>query len=261
MSVGTYLREAREAAGYSVEQISSKTRIRAEVIRDLECEKFQSCGGNAYARGHIRTIGQFVNADLDRLITEFEAATGEVDRPMIDLLTENNATNNKPQRAMPKMTYKFMASTAAIVVGLMILVPTANSLFKSTNKSTHSTKVSASAKSVAVPATQAATTPVVSTTGNLLISADRGTTWIAVTDANGANLFTGKITTGQSQSFDASKLINVTFGNAGAVTVTMNGKAMGAPGALGEVKYLQYGPKAGLNSSSTASAASPVIAG
>jgi cytoskeletal protein RodZ len=263
MSVGTYLREAREAAGYSVEQIATKTRIRAEVIRDLECEKFQSCGGNAYARGHIRTIGQFVNADLDRLITEFEATTGEVDRPMIDLLTENSATSRKPQRALPKMTYKFMASTAAVVVGLMILVPTANSLFKSTTKSTHSTKVSATAKSVAVPATQAATTPVGSPTGNLLISADRGTTWIAVTDANGASLFTGKITTGQSQSFDASKLINVTLGNAGAVTMTLNGKSIGTPGALGEVKYLQYGPtgSTGPNSYNAASAVSPVIAG
>ena len=248
MSVGTYLREAREAAGYSVEQISSKTRIRVQVIRDLECEEFQSCGGNAYARGHIRTIGQLVNADLDRLITEFEATTGEVDRPMFELLTENNATQVKTQSILPKMTYKFMASAAAVIVGLMILVPTANSLFKSTTKSAHSTKISASAKSVAVPATQAATTPLASTTGNLLITADNGTTWIAVTDSNGANLFTGKITTGQSQSFDASKLINVTFGNAGAVSVSLNGKSMGRPGASGEVKYLQYGP----NSSSAA---------
>ena len=182
---------------------------------------------------------------------------------MIDLLTENSATSRKPQRALPKMTYKFMASTAAVVVGLMILVPTANSLFKSTTKSTHSTKVSAIAKSVAVPATQAATTPVGSPTGNLLISADRGTTWIAVTDANGASLFTGKITTGQSQSFDASKLINVTLGNAGAVTMTLNGKSIGTPGALGEVKYLQYGPtgSTGPNSYNAASAVSPVIAG
>ncbi len=260
MSVGTYLREAREAAGYSVEQISSKTRIRAEVIRDLECEKFQSCGGNAYARGHIRTIGQLVNADLDRLISEFESTTGEIDRPMIDLLTENNATTVKVQRAIPKLTYKFMASTAAVVVGLMILVPTANSMFKSTTKS--HLKVSVAAKSVAVPANQVVTTgtgkqqsssSVVPTTGNLVFSADSGTTWIAVTDTQGKNIFTGKIAKGQSQSFDASALINVTLGNSGAVSVTLNGKSLGYPGALGEVKYLQYGPGATSSLSSSLS--------
>jgi cytoskeleton protein RodZ len=257
MSVGTYLREAREAAGYSVEQISSKMRIRAEVIRDLECEKFHSCGGNAYARGHIRTIGQVVNADIDRLISEFEAVTGEVDRPMIDLLTENNATTVKVARTIPKMTYKFMASTAAVIVGLMILVPTASSMFKTTSTGAH--KVSAKAASVAVPATQAVSTDtrkqqsasaVVPTAGNLVFSADSGTTWIAVTDSRGTNIFTGKISKGESQSFDASQLLNVTLGNAGAVSVSLGGKLLGHAGASGEVKYLQYGP--GVNTAVTA---------
>jgi cytoskeletal protein RodZ len=253
MSVGRYLREAREAAGYSVEQISSKTRIRAELIRDLESEKFQSCGGNAYARGHIRTIGQVVNADINRLLSEFEAATGEIDRPMIDLLTENSATTIKPQRAIPKMSYKFMASTAAVVVGLMILVPTATSMFKTTTKSTHSKVSIAASQSVSVPATQAVTTEMrkqqnksatvpATGIGNLVFSADSGTTWIAVTDANGVNIFTGKISQGQSMTFDASQLLNVTLGNSGAVNVTLDGKSLGYPGTLGQVQYLQYGP-------------------
>jgi hypothetical protein len=45
-------------------------------------------------------------------------------------------------------------------------------------------------------------------------------------------------------SFDASQLLNVTLGNSGAVTVTLNGKSLGYPGAVGQVKYLQYGPGA-----------------
>ena len=80
--------------------------------------------------------------------------------------------------------------------------------------------------------------------GNLIFSADSGTTWIAVTDSTGANIFTGKIVKGSSQSFDASQLLNVTLGNSGAVNVTLNGKSLGVPGALGQVMYLQYGPGA-----------------
>ena len=34
----------------------------------------------------------------------------------------------------------------------------------------------------------------------------------------------------------------MTLGNSGAVTVNLDGKSLGSPGALGEVKYLQYGP-------------------
>ncbi|MEN9324813.1 MAG: hypothetical protein RL414_567 [Actinomycetota bacterium] len=249
MSVGSYLRQAREAAGYSVEQISAQTRIRAEVIRDLESGKFQSSGGNAYARGHIRTIGQFVNADLETLLVKFEETTASEERAMIDLLTENNATVARPQRSLPKVSYKFMASAAAAVVGLMILVPTANSILKSTVKPVN--KISAVKKSVTAPATQGTSTDMrkqqssalaASTAGSLTISADSGTTWIAVSDANGTPIFTGKIAKGQSQTFDATSLLNVTLGNSGAVSVTLNGKNLGTPGSLGEVKYLQYGP-------------------
>ncbi len=253
MSVGTYLREAREASGFSVEQISAKTRLRATLIRDIESDNFYSCGGNAYARGHIRTIGQLVNADMDRLIAEFELTTGEEDRPMIDLLTENSATGPATKNNLPHLSYKFMATSAAVVVGLMILVPTANSMFKSTVKPAHKiSTVNPSAKEP-VPANQAGTTvtrkqqsavAAVPTAGNLVFSADSGTTWIAVTDAHGKNLFTGKISLGQTQSFDASQLLNVTLGNSGAVTVNLDGKSLGSPGALGEVKYLQYGPGA-----------------
>ncbi len=251
MSVGTYLREAREASGYSVEQISEKTRLRPKLIKDLELDNFESCGGSTYARGHIRTIGTLVNADMDRLISEFELTTGQVDRPMIDLLTESSATPSNPQRNFPHVSYKFLATSAAVVVGLMILVPTTNSMFKSTIKPTHkSTFVNPSTK-VAVPANQAGSTvsrkqqssvATGSTDGNLIFSADSGTTWIAVTDAAGKNLFTGKISLGQTQTFDATQLLYVTLGNSGAVSVTLNGKNLGTPGAAGEVKYLQYGP-------------------
>jgi cytoskeletal protein RodZ len=92
MTVGSYLREAREAAGYSVEDIAARTRIPSTIIKDIESENFQSSGGNAYARGHIRTIAKVIDADLDRLIAAFEETTAESNRPMIELLEENSAT-------------------------------------------------------------------------------------------------------------------------------------------------------------------------
>ena len=253
MSVGAFLREAREASGYSVEQISAMTRLRPTLIKDIEANNFQSCGGSIYARGHIRTIGQIVNADIDHLMIEFESTTGEVERPMIDLLTESSATPSNPQRNFPHVSYKFLASSAAVVVGLMILVPTTNSMFKSTVKPTHKISLVNPSTKVAVPANQAGSTvtrkqqssvapaPAV---GNLVFSADSGTTWIAVTDAAGNSLYTGKISQGQSKAFDATQLLNVTLGNSGAVTVTLDGNSLGTPGAAGEVKYLQYGPGA-----------------
>ena len=241
MSVGTYLREAREAAGFSVEQISSQTCIRSEVIRDLECEKFISSGGNAYARGHIRTISKIISADTDRLLADFELITGKFDRPIIDLLAETHATNVKPRRS-PNISYKFLASVAAGVVGLLILVPTAGSILKN---STHSQSVKTSvSKVVSIPAPEPVIAPVVVGAKQVIVTADSGTTWLSVSDVNGKSLYIGTLKRGDTQSFSDTQRLSITLGNAGAATITVDGKDLGVAGARGEVKSVQFDPGA-----------------
>jgi cytoskeletal protein RodZ len=60
LTLGTEIRDARERAGYTVSKIAELTRIRETLIKDIEADDFSSCGGNAYARGHIRTIAKIV---------------------------------------------------------------------------------------------------------------------------------------------------------------------------------------------------------
>ena len=234
MSVGTYLREAREAAGYSVEEISSLTRIRPAVIKDLEAENFISSGGNAYARGHIRTIAQLVNTDLDRLLTAFEECTGENNRPMIELLEENNATSHR-QRSSVKITPKFLVAAVSIVVGVAIIIPSGLAIAK---KVVH--------KSVAVSTSKASQPQQQSITPaanrGVVIKASSGTSWLSVVDSNGTLLFSGKLASGASQIFDPTNGLSMTIGNAGAISVSVNGKDQGLMGRIGEVKNLSFAP-------------------
>ena len=234
MSVGTYLREAREAAGYSVEEISSLTRIRPAVIKDLEAENFISSGGNAYARGHIRTIAQLVNTDLDRLLTAFEECTGENNRPMIELLEENNATSHR-QRSSVKITPKFLVAAVSIVVGVAIIIPSGLAIAK---KVVH--------KSVAVSTSKASQPHQQSITPaanrGVVIKASSGTSWLSVVDSKGTLLFSGKLASGASQIFDPTNGLSMTIGNAGAISVSVNGKDQGLIGRIGEVKTLSFAP-------------------
>ncbi|KGA04090.1 MAG: hypothetical protein GM47_2205 [actinobacterium acIB-AMD-6] len=55
------LQQAREAANLTVEQIANQTNIRAAIIRDLENNSVEQCGGIAYARGHLRAIVKLIN--------------------------------------------------------------------------------------------------------------------------------------------------------------------------------------------------------
>ncbi|MEY4024153.1 MAG: hypothetical protein RLZ23_1114, partial [Actinomycetota bacterium] len=63
MTVGSALKAARTSAGFSIEEISEITRIRKDVLNDLESNIFTSSGGMAYARGHIRSIAKVIAAD------------------------------------------------------------------------------------------------------------------------------------------------------------------------------------------------------
>lgn len=73
MSIGAALAEARQRAGLTVAQVSERTRIREAVIRGIERDSYSGCGGDFYARGHIRGIAKAVGADPGPLIEEYDA--------------------------------------------------------------------------------------------------------------------------------------------------------------------------------------------
>ena len=73
MSIGGTLAQARRDAGLSVAQVSERTRIREAIIRGIEQDDYSGCGGDFYARGHIRSIAQAVGADPAPLIGEYDA--------------------------------------------------------------------------------------------------------------------------------------------------------------------------------------------
>ncbi len=74
MGIGGALAEARSEAGLTVDQVSERTRIRATIIRAIECDDYAACGGDFYARGHIRAIARVVGTDPAPLIEEYDVA-------------------------------------------------------------------------------------------------------------------------------------------------------------------------------------------
>ena len=238
LTLGTEIRDAREGAGFTVAKIAEITRIRESVIKDIESDNFLSCGGNAYARGHIRTIAKIVKLNPDLLIEKFAQATGDFDRPMIDLLEESSVVKVRAPR--PQLSYKNLASIAAGVLALLIAVPAVISLFPSNKTSTV-----APSSQVAAPSTADKNSQIVATktTGvSLVVTGISGKSWIGIQDASGAQVFSGSIKVGESKSFGDDQLLQVTIGNAAAVSLNVNGQEIGTPGGVGEVVHLSFTP-------------------
>lgn len=98
MSVGSSLKEMRKSAGFTVDQLSARTRIPTSVIEDLERDNFSTCGGPTYARGHIRTIARICGVGDSEVLLAFESQTIPLSKSIRDLLNDTNATAAKKER-------------------------------------------------------------------------------------------------------------------------------------------------------------------
>jgi cytoskeletal protein RodZ len=70
--IGAVLADARWRTHLTVDEVSRRTKIREAVIWGIEQDDFSVCGGDAYARGHIRAIAQAVEIDAEPLIRQYD---------------------------------------------------------------------------------------------------------------------------------------------------------------------------------------------
>ena len=90
MSLGSLIAKARKDAGLSLEDLAAKTNIRINVLSEIEQDDFSHCGGETYARGHIRNIAAALRADQKEFIRLYEEEQGGEVRSMQDLLVETS---------------------------------------------------------------------------------------------------------------------------------------------------------------------------
>jgi cytoskeleton protein RodZ len=231
-SLGGVIRSTRENSGYSIADLEQATKIPKYILNDFEQDKFDSAGGNTYARGHIRTLAKFLKIDSEKWLSRFEEQNSEIDRSMSDLLIENNVTPAQPEKR--NISYKTLGIAAGIVVVLTIAVP---ALLSFTNSSNSSSSTNSNQRGASSSAVATKTSGVVVT-----ISGVSDKSWVGIQDVAGVQVFSGRIAIGQSQTFSNPQQLNVTIGNAGAVNLKVNGKDLGTPGAIGEVVRLSFSP-------------------
>lgn len=231
MSVGNSLREIRKASGYSVAELSVRTRIPESVIEDFEHDDFSSCGGTAYARGHIRNIASICGVSADEVLIKFESQTISLNKSIRELLNENNATLSRPVKK--NFSWKALAGVAA---GIFIFAIVGGVIITSSNTPNSPITVTG----------QIETGPVATRVKGVTVKLKgvNGLSWVAVSDSSGATLFSGRIREGEEQSFQDDQLIYLVLGNAGALELIVNGENLGTVGAVGEVVRLEFGPQA-----------------
>ena len=248
MSLGSMITKARKDAGLSIDDLSAATNIRGPLIRDMEANNFAQCGGDTYARGHLRNIATKLAIDPQIFLTAFEDEQMHVDRSMQDKLVETSVMREPTDAKKVSWKVLITISIASLgVAGLAQILVTNNStpdIPVAVDESTTPTPSSdASTEPTAAATTEPIDEPTISTGEGVevIITATRAKSWLFVSDANGRTLFSGQISQGVTKTFTTGQQLNMKVGNAGGVDLSVNGKNIDPLGIDGQVVSVSYG--------------------
>jgi len=231
MTLGEFLQQARENAGLSVDELAHIVNLRPGLIRAMESNDFLPCGGDTYARGHIRNISQITGINAQELLAIYDAEHSVDSRSIHAQLVDNNAAAIRSENR--KLSWKVLVGASLSIVVLIGIAQFAISAVDSepatTSMITEETEPTQTpAPSPSASATSAAPSASSSPLTNeltLAIEATRGNSNIDVV-IGGVSVYKGPLFQGESKSFVGENSISVYLGNAGDLDLTLNGEQL-----------------------------------
>ncbi|KJS49616.1 RodZ domain-containing protein [Desulfosporosinus sp. BICA1-9] len=238
---GQLLRTARENKEWSLTDTEEITKIRVRYIQALEEENYGILPGPTYAKGYLRTYAKQLGLNSDEIIALYSATlTPDVASAPPVLKTLQVSPKSRPLWVRP-------AIIGGVAV-LMLIAYAAKGLYSPEN-AIPDTPYTAPPL-ISAPKTDTATTspPPSASESSLQTTppnAQDGLTaqlvftqpcWIEVR-IDGQAPFQGTFAAGTSKEVKGTEKIElVSIGNAGGLTVTLNGRALPMLGKAGEVR-------------------------
>jgi cytoskeletal protein RodZ len=238
MTLGSTIRDAREAAGLSIESLSESTSIRIGLLSEMENNNFSHCGGDTYARGHLRNIATKVGISPQVFIDLYNDEHSSEHRAIQDLLVENNVM--QVPREEKTISWKVPAGFSLVVLLIIgvVQIVVSNRATEITPTPTPTSSVSATESASPIATTVASPEPSMSTTPNngpitLTIAATRGNSYIDIV-VDGKHVSKGSIFQGDTKSFEGQTAISIYLSNPAGLDLTLNGKALAPLGGQNE---------------------------
>lgn len=234
MNLGELLQSAREESRLSLNDLADATSIRAGLLSQMERNDFSHCGGDIYAKGHLRNIAPLIGLDAGKLINLYIEEHSIESRSLNDLLAENSITKVPVEKK--NISWKLPAGVSLFALATFLIVQIVISNQESSPLAiVDPTPVAtASASPTASPTASAEITVAPSITGvKMEISAPRGNSRIHIV-ADGKTLEKGSIFQGESRSFEGTTSISIYFSNPAGLDVTVNGELLAPLGGQNE---------------------------
>ena len=222
MSIGDTLAEARRQAGLTITQVSQQTRIRESIVRAIEQGDFTPCGGDFYARGHIRSIAEVVGVDPVPLIREYD----EVHGPPGGMRASQIFQPATPIRIREPRNLHLgrilaVALLAAIGFGAYHFISERSPHTTATPVVTVRPAATPTPTARPTPTTTQPVTPVNTAVIRLTANSD---CWVGFNSPTGHQLSQSLVRAGQTVTWTEKQPVAMVIGNPPGISLTVNGK-------------------------------------
>ncbi|MFC7496310.1 MULTISPECIES: helix-turn-helix domain-containing protein [unclassified Nocardioides] len=220
--VGPVLAAARTRLRLTVDQLAERTRIRPHVIESIEVDDFAPCGGDFYARGHLRTLARVLGIDAAPLLSAYDERYADAPIDARRVFEAELATGDGgPIRSM-----RGGPNWSVLIAAVMALV-----LAWSIARLIMDSPVELSSQPVlnGSPTAQAKVGPPVP----VVLDAATGGTHVVVLDGAGEQVFNGDLAFGEKKSFKAAPPVRIQASD-GGLQVSIDGQDRGPLGSEGQ---------------------------
>ena len=226
MNLGEVLSTARTSARLSLDDLASLTSIRAGLLSEMEKNNFSHCGGDIYARGHLRNIAPKIGLDVDKLIALYNEEHSAESRSINEMLAENSVARvpHEKKSISWKVPAAFSVAIVLVLAIAQIVITNVNSENPTKPSVTASATPEPSANATAVETASPSASPVGGGV-TMSITAARGNSLIDIV-VDGQHVAKGSIFQGESKSFEATTSISIYFSNPAGLDVTVNGELL-----------------------------------
>jgi cytoskeleton protein RodZ len=236
--IGAQLRQQRLGYGLAIEDIARETRISSRYLEAIEANDFESLPGLVFTRNFVRQFALYLKLEPEPLLAQ--------------LPSQDEATIQLPDPpARPRSAYhRERQIRSALTAAAWLLVAggagAAWHHYHSTSPSTTSTSTRGSDPTPDLIATklpvaaQSAPQPVQAApprSVQVVITAHQ-TAWVEMS-ADGKTAFTGMLKPDEIKEIAADQQVKLVAGNAGALTILLNGKTLEPLGPVGQVRVVR----------------------
>jgi cytoskeleton protein RodZ len=224
--IGPQLRAARERLRLSVDQLAERTRIRPHVIEAIEIDDFAPCGGDFYARGHLRTLARVLGVDIAPLLATYDETYADAPIDPRRVFAAELATGRhgalRGVRGGPNWS---------VIVAAVMTVVLAWSVARLVMD--HPSTVSPSSPSLADGSAGLTSGGQAAAPVPVVLTAAGGGAHVVVRDGTGKVVFTGSLAFGQSRTLQVSPPVRIQSTD-GSLEVDVDGQDHGAIGKTGQ---------------------------